>query len=341
MTVAIESRFGSEEDLHSAVAAHPDVLPAEDVGLGLLVPLANELDLGHGPIDLLCADATGRLVIVEFKRGSENPDVRKVVAQVLDYGASLWRVSYGDLEQGCARCAPGFEGSLADHVADRLAELGQSEFDAEGFRRGVADVLDSGGFVFMYVGRDLDPRTKRIMTFLAEGPRMEFFAVEVDYFVSEGGDTEVLVPRTAFVPSWAAAGSPGERDKAALPIEERLAEAPVAVREAIRLMDGLAEDLGLVTGYGRSSRMYRPADGEQGVAVYASLEKADVNLLSLRDWGMDAEADRLQAAIADLAGKPVTKVWPGIDCQVLVANWEAARERILEPYFAIWRQRYP
>lgn len=75
--------------------------------------------------------------------------------------------------------------------------------------------------------------------------------------------------------------------------------------------------------------------------MYASLEKADVNLLSLRDWGMDAEADRLQAAIADLAGKPVTKVWPGIDCQVLVANWEAARERILEPYFAIWRQRHP
>lgn len=112
LSVAAESRFTSEEELHTAIASHPEVLPSEDVGLGPLVPLGSELDLGHGPIDLLCADGGGRPVIVEFKRGSENPDVRKVVAQVLDYGASLWRVDYDDLEQKCAvsavlRRAPG------------------------------------------------------------------------------------------------------------------------------------------------------------------------------------------------------------------------------------------
>ena len=91
LSVSTESRFATERDLHVAVAAHPEVLPSEDVGLGPLVALGTELGFGAGPLDLLAADPQGRLVIVEFKRGTENPDVRKVVAQVLDYGASLWR----------------------------------------------------------------------------------------------------------------------------------------------------------------------------------------------------------------------------------------------------------
>ncbi len=81
-------------------------------------------------------------------------------------------------------------------------------FDPDAFRAGVEAVLDSGEFVFLYVGRDLDERTRRIMTYLAEGPRMKFFAVEVDYFRAGDGPSAVLVPRTAFVPSWVAEPSP-------------------------------------------------------------------------------------------------------------------------------------
>lgn len=40
------------------------------------------------------------------------------------------------------------------------------------FRIGVEGTLDTGDFVFLYVGRDLDDRSRRIMTYLAEGPRM-------------------------------------------------------------------------------------------------------------------------------------------------------------------------
>ena len=42
------------------------------------------------------------------------------------------------------------------------------------------------------------------MTYLAEGPRMTFFGVEVDYYRRQIDDDAVLVPRTAFVPSWIA-----------------------------------------------------------------------------------------------------------------------------------------
>jgi len=102
ISVSAERRFDSERDLHGAVAAHPEVLPSEDLGLGPLVALGTELDFGAGPLNLLAADPQGRIVIVEFKRGTENPDVRKVVAQVLDYGASLWRTSYDEVGRRCA-----------------------------------------------------------------------------------------------------------------------------------------------------------------------------------------------------------------------------------------------
>src|SRR4051812_2404653 len=164
--IATETAFESEEALHRAIASHPEVIPSEDLGMGPLVTVANEIDFGHGPIDTLGVDGAGRLAIIEFKRGSENPDVRKVVAQVLDYGSSLWRLPYEQLEQTATGCEPGLAGSLAEHVEHRLAALGAAAFDAEAFQRGVETCLDTGEFVFLYVARDLDDRTRRIMTFL-------------------------------------------------------------------------------------------------------------------------------------------------------------------------------
>lgn len=67
VSVANEARFESEKQLHGAIAEHPEVLPSEDVGVGPLVAVANELDVGAGPIDLLAVDGSGRLVIVESR----------------------------------------------------------------------------------------------------------------------------------------------------------------------------------------------------------------------------------------------------------------------------------
>ena len=44
ISVSAESRFDSERDLHDAVAAHPEVLPSEDLGLGPLVALGTDPD---------------------------------------------------------------------------------------------------------------------------------------------------------------------------------------------------------------------------------------------------------------------------------------------------------
>jgi alkylated DNA nucleotide flippase Atl1 len=330
--VATEARFDSEERLHEAIARHPEVLPTEDLGMGALVTLANELDLGHGPIDTLAADGAGRLVIIEFKRGSENPDVRKVVAQVLDYGTSLWKLAYDELEERARACHPGLHVSLVDHVAERLGSLGIETFDRDAFRRGVETCLDTGDFVFLYVARDLDDRTRRVMTYLGEGARMTFFGVEVDYFQAQG-HASVLVPRVAFVPSWVAEQSRPGRSGVTTPALT-LEEAPEEVRLLVERLDDVARELGLVTSYGRASRIYRPARNASGVAVYLNGKRVEFNLESFRRRDEDKFAEDFLARLDRVADRPVHRGnWPGVPADALLTAWDTARAEVIEHYF--------
>jgi hypothetical protein len=336
VSVASEARFDSEDQLHQAIAEHPEVLPSEDVGVGPLVAVANELDLGAGPIDLLAADANGRLVIVEFKRGTENPDVRKVVAQVLDYGSSLWQWPYDELQQRCRSCRPGFPDSLVEHVEDGLRRLGQT-FDEDVFRSGVAQCLKDGAFVFLYVGRDLDERTRRIMRFLADGARMTFFAVEVDHFHAGDAHTSVLVPRTAFVPSWVSAPSPAATATAVPTLDG----APAETQELVRRMGSLAQEFGLVVSVRRTGKQYLPrllepvAWANTGVGIYATQRGVEINLNVFRAYGEDEIAEGLLAAFGTATGASMRRArdFPAVNCAAVLATWTRVRSDVLEPYF--------
>lgn len=131
----------------------PEILPSEDLNLGLLVTLATELDLGSGPMDLLAADPQGRLVIIEFKRGTENPDVRQVVAQMLDYGSSFWHKTFSEVEQAILKKQSQPVSSLAELVENRFKIL-EIPVDAEAFINGVTGCLDNPFCVFV-IGANL------------------------------------------------------------------------------------------------------------------------------------------------------------------------------------------
>jgi hypothetical protein len=336
VTLSQEARFDSEQLLDDAVAGHPEVLPSEDLGLGPLVALGRQVDFGAGPIDLLAVDPQGRLAIVEFKRGTENPDVRKVIAQLLDYGSSLWRKSYDELESRCAVSLGRSDVLLVDLVSERCTAL-ETAFDPDAFRRGIESTLDAGDFVFLYVGRDLDERTRRIMTYLAEGARMTFFGVEVDYYTRGVGETAVLVPRTAFVPTWIAEAPAGASSRT-----PRSGEPPTReFRELTAHMDEIAGELGLIVKTSKTGRNYQPAHPESGVkytsgiGVYSSGRGAEFNLSVFRELGQDAAADELLQRIREVTGENTSAAhWPSVPCESLIRNWPRTREQLIKAYFA-------
>jgi hypothetical protein len=80
-----------EKFLESFVALNPDVLPLQELREDLsLVVLGRQVATLSGPIDVLAVDDQGGLYIVETKL-YRNPDKRRVIAQMLDYGAVMIR----------------------------------------------------------------------------------------------------------------------------------------------------------------------------------------------------------------------------------------------------------
>jgi hypothetical protein len=336
--VAVETPYRREQHLQDAIAAHPEVLPSEDIGRGPFVTVATEIDFGHGPIDLLVVDPQGRLAIVEFKKGTENPDVRVVVAQVLDYGTSLWQTVYEELERKAQTVTnPRFAGSLVDHAEERFAGLGVEIFDRQAFVEGVSSVLESGELVFIYAGRDLDERTRRIMTFLSEGAKMTFFAVEVEHYLPENADYAVMVPRTAYVPSWIAAGGSPARRQAA---RTRMADADVATLELVRRMDEVAATEGWAREQALTGFRYL-APGRRGygyAGIYASERGLELNLEPLQGGDHTELIDTVLAALSEARGAAVTaRSSPSISAAEALQGWDVVCERALKPFLALRR----
>jgi hypothetical protein len=178
------------------------------------------------------------------------------------------------------------------------------------------------------------------MTYLAEGPRMSFFAVEVDYFSGTTDDSAVMVPRTAFVPSWitgpAPASRPGMRVKAAF------ADAPPEFEEIVTRMNEVAEDMGLQKSRRPTGWNYLPPVVEDnvhysksGVGVYATGRGVELNLLALRDLGKGETADEILARLEDISGSSLrrAKDWPSVSSASLVPDWDRVRIEVIEPYF--------
>src|SRR4030042_166066 len=88
-----KSDFEKEGYLQNYIHENPESIPVyeieEDKKLFVVV---REFSTESGPIDALAIDKDGDIYVVETKL-YKNPDKRIVVAQALDYGASLWRHS--------------------------------------------------------------------------------------------------------------------------------------------------------------------------------------------------------------------------------------------------------
>jgi len=96
--VATEAELLTEQRLHDVLTEHPELIPAEDLGMGSTVVVGREPGLEAGRADLVLVDGAAQLCLVEVKKQG-NPDTRKVVAQLIDYASSLWRMSSGEFER--------------------------------------------------------------------------------------------------------------------------------------------------------------------------------------------------------------------------------------------------
>ena len=180
-----ESRFPNEAELQRYVYENPEVLPISDIKEDAqFTVLDKETPVGTGSIDILGVDSDGDLYIIETKLFS-NSDKRKVLAQVLDYGAALWS-TYQDPES--------FLRMLEERLAARGESLSEllSFGEASEIEAGIKECIQSGSFRFIIMMDQVPSALKDLIQFVNSHSNFSVYAVELEHY--EHGDLHIFVP---------------------------------------------------------------------------------------------------------------------------------------------------
>lgn len=177
-----ESKFEAESKLQEYIYDNPEVLPIEEIEEDIpFLIAAREVPTNSGPIDAVGLDANSNIYVIETKL-YRNSDKRKVMAQVMDYGASLWKHTNDfsefmmDLRN---RYRDKFDEELDDELA-KLFELDEDEMDE--YLDDVKQNLDDGKFRFVILMDQVSSRLKDLILFMNQNSMFDVYAVELDHY---------------------------------------------------------------------------------------------------------------------------------------------------------------
>jgi len=193
--IAESFRPKDEKELQVLLTETPSLIRIDDIrdGISPLIFAVREFGLpGSGATDILTFSADGDIAIIECKLAT-NPEIkRKVIGQILEYAAFLWKMSYEEVDE---RIQKRKGKSLTDLVGTVIAE----EWDEERFRDGVKQTLDSGSFILIIVVDQINEELRRIIRYLNECSESAFslHALEMQRFQTD--KIELLVPHISGV----------------------------------------------------------------------------------------------------------------------------------------------
>jgi hypothetical protein len=187
------SGFDKEDFLQNYIYNNPDAVPVYEIDEDIrLLILAREFGTASGPIDALGVDQNGNIYLIETKL-YKNPDKRTVVAQVLDYGASLWSSSI-DFADFTMQLEKYVQKQFHMSLTDKLQEFfGIGEAEVENIMTNIQTNLNSGIFKFVVLMDNLHRRLKDLIIFMNRNSQFDIYAVELEYYKHK--TFEIIIPR--------------------------------------------------------------------------------------------------------------------------------------------------
>ena len=185
--------FRNEDHLQKYLHDNPECIPLYDIKVDTqLLILAREFPTNSGAMDAIGVDKDGDVYCIETKL-YKNPDKRHVVAQVLDYGASLWH-SHLEFDQFIRRIEESVRKSSGMTLDQRLSEFFALEQEAvSSLLDNVKANLNTGKFKFVVLMDKLEDDLKNLVAFLNYNSRFDIFAVEMDFYSYE--DYGIMIPK--------------------------------------------------------------------------------------------------------------------------------------------------
>src|SRR6266498_3609122 len=187
-----KSDFEREGYLQNYVHENPESIPVYEIEEDKrLFVVAREFPTESGPIDALAIDKDGDIYVVETKL-YKNPDKRTVVAQALDYGASLWRHSGYDKfitivnNEINKKFSISFEEKIKDFFGIDDEEI-VSILDA------IKNNLQQGIIKFVILMDSIHERLKDLIVYINQNSQFDIYAVQMEYYKFE--KYEIMIPK--------------------------------------------------------------------------------------------------------------------------------------------------
>ncbi|MGI9105753.1 MAG: hypothetical protein ACR2G4_05845 [Pyrinomonadaceae bacterium] len=183
----------NEKYLQSYICENPESLPLDEIEENIkLLILAREFPTKSGEIDALGIDYEGNIYVIETKL-YKNQDKRIVLAQVLDYGASLWR-TYEDSDLFIKELERSVSKIVADSLTERIRKFYQTDVDgATEILQKVRQNLRDGYFSFVVLMDYIEDCLRDLLIFVNQNSRFNIYGVEMEFYKFE--DYEILIPK--------------------------------------------------------------------------------------------------------------------------------------------------
>jgi hypothetical protein len=186
--VILKSSPERELDLGDYIMNSPQAIPLYEIKEGKqLLLLARELTTGSGPIDALAVDNEGDVYIIETKL-YKNPDKRRVIGQVLDYGAAFWTDPAFDQLTAAVRK---LHGVSLDELIGREFSLDKDEIET--LSRIIQQNFTEGVYKFIVLMDVLDERLKNLIMYMNQNTSFDIYGVELQFY--EFDAYRIAVPR--------------------------------------------------------------------------------------------------------------------------------------------------
>lgn len=185
--------FGLEDRLQQYIYDNPESIPLYDIkdDIQLLI-LAREFGTNSGPIDAVGIDRDGELYLVETKL-YKNPDKRTVVAQVLDYGASLWK-SHSNFDDFLLQLNSHVQKQFGQSVTDKVKDYyGLDDEALQGVLERMRHNLNGGNFKFVVLMDSMHDQLKDLVLYMNQNSKFDIFGVELEYY--QHNSFEIMIPK--------------------------------------------------------------------------------------------------------------------------------------------------
>jgi flagellar hook-associated protein FlgK len=185
--------FGLEDRLQQYLYDNPESVPLYDIKEDIrLLILAREFSTESGPIDAVGIDQDGQIYLVETKL-YKNPDKRTVVAQVLDYGASLWK-TLNDFDDFLIKLNKHVQKKFGMSTTEKIQEyFGIDDEQLDSVLKQMKFNLDEGNFKFVVMMDSIGKRLKDLIIYMNQNSKFDIYGVELEYYQHD--TFEIMIPK--------------------------------------------------------------------------------------------------------------------------------------------------